>query len=404
MNILFVDAAVLPGDNSRTSILAKKFCQMGDDVTIINSNYYFKRKENDLDKNGKEVVDGITYITINVPVPNDFGKEFKKHCKKFAKALKRMCKMGSISKYKAIIVSSTTPYAVEPVIRYTDKQRIYFAYDICTIVSQDLLENFGLKEVTQEDRGLLEHKNFVYKMKSYERQGYNYSQKVISGLEYADRHLVSIGLSAKGYYVNMPNAVDVSDIKPPVFSKSENMKVLFCADENLRGLDDLFKAADNLEHVELNIARAEKETEIKDFASKYKVKVNIGSKEELMDDSDMIYYLMSDDPLNRYGEIPIDFLETMKLGKPIIQSDNKLNDMVGKAVCGKFVEFGDVETLKANLELFSGMPKQNLMLLGANGVKHIVENHNIDIMAEKYKEFLNKKYETVKVYKPEIFM
>jgi glycosyltransferase involved in cell wall biosynthesis len=99
---------------------------------------------------------------------------------------------------------------------------------------------------------------------------------------------------------------------------------------------------------------------------------------------DILYIGLQSQPLFRFGISPNKMFDYMMAGKPIIQAIDAGNNLVENANCGLFAEPENPIAISDALIKIKNMSIEQRANLGNNGRKYVIDNHNYNLLTEKY--------------------
>jgi glycosyltransferase involved in cell wall biosynthesis len=104
--------------------------------------------------------------------------------------------------------------------------------------------------------------------------------------------------------------------------------------------------------------------------------------------SDVLYLSVLDSVVYEYGISLNKIIDYMVAGKPIIASYSGYRSMIDEAECGVFVEAGNPEALRHEIERFASMPACERKAIGQRGRDWVIRNRNFRVLAESYLRIL----------------
>ena len=110
----------------------------------------------------------------------------------------------------------------------------------------------------------------------------------------------------------------------------------------------------------------------------------------LLSEMDALYVGLQRQPLFRFGVSPNKLMDYMMAAKPVIFAIEAGNDMVKDAGCGVSIPPEDSKAIaEAAIELASTSPEK-LAEMGKRGQKYILENHEYQILSDRFLEVLSR--------------
>lgn len=381
------------GPNMRWYYLARRFKELGCDVTIAGSSYFHKyiRKPRVSGLVSSEYIDGIRYIFIrNITYKGVLGRVanqilFPLMVRIFYK------KFMGVNKPDAIVVSSPPPFGVFSA-RYISKKAkallVYEVRDLWPMIIQELgdlssrhpyikilemTERYAVKKsdlVVSVKPGDYEYFKERYRLKKekfeYIPNGFIPIDNVQGGsrskLRRCEEHKFTIGyVGAMSAYYGLRELVEAAGI---LKEYGDIRFVLVGSGEDIDSLKEIKnqRSLDNVVFVG-NVAKEDVPVYLETF--------------------DVCYVGLKDVQANQYGISCNKIFEYMYAGKPIIASYNTRYDPVQYAQCGITVSPGSPESIvSAILELKKSSCKRKL--LGENARAYFDEYHDFSAIGERY--------------------
>ncbi len=400
MNILLINHyAGCPqcGMEFRPYYLAKIWQQKGHNVTIIAATYSHLRKNNKKvsQKIEEDKIDGIKYIWIQTPEYQGNGIGRIKNILTFTRTLSKNAKNFAISiRPDVVIASSTYPMDIKPAKKIADLSDAKLIFEIHDLWPLSPMELGGYSKFNP----------FIVWVQYFENYAYKKVDAVVSILPKTKQHCLEHGLKPeKWHYV--PNGIFIDDWQnqQPLDSKvSERLNeikqkglfsVAYTGNLSVANILDVFiKSKQYLEGKPVALILLGTGTELenlKKLAKNYKdvyffepiVKQMIP---KFLKKVDAVYIGLKKQPLFRFGISPNKIFDYMMAEKPIIHSVDAGNDLVAEAQAGISIEPENPKAVADAIIKLSQLSKNELIRLGQNGKKFVLENHNYYKIADKF--------------------
>lgn len=408
MNILLLNhyaGSPEMGMEFRPYYMAREWVKQGHKVIIIAGNYSHLRRKNPSVKVDftKEKIDGITYCWVKTGVYEGNGIKRAFSMARFTVKLWLRAKWIAKTFWPdAIVTSSTYPidtYAGQRIRRFAPKAKL--VHEVHDMWPATLVEVGGMSRFHP----------FVIVMQLGENSAYHNSDKIVSLLPFALKHMQKHGM-AKEKYVHVNNGIVLEDWENPQELPQEHERILRQIKESDKfvvgyfgghalsnALDDLLDVAqemcndrnvhfvlvgDGVEKAALK-ARAEREklsnVTFLSPVSKYAVP-------NLIKYFDCCYVGAKASPLYRFGVAMNKIFDGMMSGKPLLYAVNAPNDYVKKYHCGVSAIPGDRKSIRNAIEQLMQMPQEERNALGENGRQAVLANFEYSVLAKKFLEAL----------------
>jgi len=409
MNILLINhyaGSDALGMEYRPYYFAKEWKKLGHHTTIVAATYSHIRSHNpEINKTYEfSDVDGIEYLWIKTP---GYKSNSPKRFLNMLVFISRLCRLtpGILKKrrYDVVIASSTYPLDIFPAQKIARKSKAQLVYEVHDLWPLSPMELGGYSKWHP----------FIMLMQYAENFAYRKSDKVISLLPKTKEHMVAHGLEASKWFC-IPNGINESewmdyekiplDIRESILEirKKYSRIIAYTGTYGLaNALDSFLDAAKELKDIPVAFVlfgkgpeqlhlkeRIEKEGLLNVFLFGVVPKKAIP---DLLSFFDILYIGLQNQPLFRFGISPNKLIDYMMSGKPIIQSINAGNDMVGEAGCGISVEPENHLAIAQAIKKMFKMTDDELKILGENGKEFILKNHLNSSLAMKFIEVLQNK-------------
>ena len=408
MNILLINHyAGSPdmGMEFRPYYMAREWVKLGHKVVIIAGDYSHLRRKNPSvshDFTG-EKIDGIYYYWVKTGRYEGNGVKRALSMVRFTGKLWLKAKwIARKFRPDAIITSSTYPidtYAGQRIRHFAPRAKLI--HEVHDMWPATLVEVGGMSRFHP----------FVIVMQLGENSAYRNSDKIVSLLPCALKHMQKHGM-AKEKFVHVNNGIVLEDWKNPQELPKEHEQILrqikdsnkfvvgyFGGHALSNALDDLLDVAqemlgdtkihfvlvgDGVEKAALKERAQREELSNVTFLppiSKYAVP-------NLIKYFDCCYVGAKDSPLYRFGIAMNKIFDGMMSGKPLLYAVNAPNDYVKKYHCGVSASPGDKKSIENAIEQLVQMSQEERNKLGENGHKAVFENFEYSILAKKFLEAL----------------
>jgi glycosyltransferase involved in cell wall biosynthesis len=103
---------------------------------------------------------------------------------------------------------------------------------------------------------------------------------------------------------------------------------------------------------------------------------------------DLLYFSVHVSTVWKYGQSLNKVIDYMLAGKPVVASYTGYPSMINEADCGTYVEAGDVEALRAEIQRYAVMDEAQREVVGARGRQWIMAHRNYETLAQAYMRIL----------------
>lgn len=393
------------GMEFRPYYMAREWVKLGHRVIIIAGDYSHLRRKNPSVKADftKEKIDGINYCWVKTGAYEGNGVKRALSMARFTRKLWLKAKwIAKTFRPDVIITSSTYPidtYAGQRIRHFASKAKL--VHEVHDMWPATLIEVGGMSRFHP----------FVIVMQIGENSAYHHSDKVVSLLPCALKHMQKHGMT-KEKYVHVNNGIVLEDWKNPQELPQEHKQILrqikdagkfvvgyFGGHALSNALDDLLDVAqeilsdtkihfvlvgDGVEKAALEERAQREELSNVTFLppiSKYAVP-------NLIKYFDCCYVGAKDSPLYRFGIAMNKIFDGMMSGKPLLYAVNAPNDYIKKYHCGVSASPGDKKSIRNAIEQLKQMPQEERNRLGENGRRAVLENFEYSVLAKKFLEAL----------------
>jgi len=393
------------GMEFRPYYMATEWCKQNHKVTIVAaSNSHVRQKQPPVNSPYDiQNIDGIDYIWIKTPPYDENNINRIWNILTFLRGLytyKRWLKL----KVDVVISSSTYTLDIFPARKIALANKAKLIYEVHDLWPLSPIELGGYSK----------YHPFIYLVQLAENYAYKYSDQVVSMLPNALEYMQGHGLNRKKYH-HIPNGIKISewnDIKVShgsqilvdelqSYKKKGFLTIGYAGSIGLaNALDALVRAADMLRDHKIKfvvIGKGPEKESLLHLSEQLNL-TNISFYEPVPKDQlpailevlDILYIGLQHQSLFRFGISPNKLIDYMMAAKPVVQAIKAGNDMVSEAQCGITVEPENPDAIaRAILEL-QKMNKSQLQKLGENGKKYVIENHDYQILAEKFLQIIKK--------------
>lgn len=301
-----------------------------------------------------------------------------------------------------VIASSTYPLDIFPATKIAKLAKAKLVFEVHDLWPLSPMELGGYSKWHP----------FIMIMQMAENYAYKNADKVVSMLPKALEHMKVHGLSAEKFEY-IPNGIIVEEWDKSKILPSEHLNAIQTEKENNRqiiayagshgianALDSLIYAMEKLQDKPVTLfligGGPEKENLIQLVKSKkiqnvkFLLSLNKNLIPALLDKMDILYIGLQNQSLFRFGISPNKLIDYLMAGKPIIQAINAGNDIVAEANCGISVEPENNEKISEAIIKILNMSENEKLVLGQNGNKYCLANHDYKILADKFLNVLSK--------------
>lgn len=411
MNIILINhyaGSNRHGMEYRPYFMAKRWVQAGHQVTIVAASFSHLRGLNP-DMQGKgtmeEMIDGIRYFWIRCPEYKGNGMGRIRNMLTFLAGLYRYQKqITAQGKPDAVIASSTYPLDIYPAHQIAKKNGAKLIYEVHDLWPLSPMELGGMSA---------KHP-YIMLMQAAENYCYKHSDAVVSILPCAKEHMVEHGMAPEKF-VCIPNGIVKEDWETPIDPEKAPYRELLQEFHNqgyfligytgahgiANALDSFIEAGGMLKDKKIKLILVGQGPErdrlmqkVVDLGLRNTVELLSAVKRSdvpaLLSEMDALYVGLQRQPLFRFGVSPNKLMDYMMAAKPVIFAIEAGNDMVKDAGCGVSIPPEDSKAIaEAAIELAS-TPPEKLAEMGKRGQKYILENHEYQILSDRFLEVLSR--------------
>ena len=411
MNIILINhyaGSNRHGMEYRPYYMAKRWVQAGHQVTIVAASFSHLRGLNP-DMQGKgtmeEMIDGVRYFWIRCPEYKGNGMGRIRNMLTFLAGLYRYQKqITAQGKPDAVIASSTYPLDIYPAHQIAKKNGAKLIYEVHDLWPLSPMELGGMSA---------KHP-YIMLMQAAENYCYKHSDAVVSILPCAKEHMVEHGMAPEKF-VCIPNGIVKEDWEAPIDPEKAPYRELLQEFHNqgyfligytgahgiANALDSFIEAGGMLKDKKIKLILVGQGPErdrlmqkVVDLGLRNTVELLSAVKRSdvpaLLSEMDALYVGLQRQPLFRFGVSPNKLMDYMMAAKPVIFAIEAGNDMVKDAGCGVSIPPEDSKAIaEAAIELAS-TPPEKLAEMGKRGQKYILENHEYQILSDRFLEVLSR--------------
>ena len=411
MNIILINhyaGSNRHGMEYRPYFMAKRWVQAGHQVTIVAASFSHLRGLNP-DMQGKstmeETIDGVRYFWIRCPEYKGNGMGRIRNMLTFLAGLYRYQKqITAQGKPDAVIASSTYPLDIYPAHQIAQKNGAKLIYEVHDLWPLSPMELGGMSA---------KHP-YIMLMQAAENYCYKHSDAVVSILPCAKEHMVEHGMAPEKF-VCIPNGIVKEDWEAPIDPEKAPYRELLQEFHNqgyfligytgahgiANALDSFIEAGGMLKDKKIKLILVGQGPErdrlmqkVVDLGLRNTVELLSAVKRSdvpaLLSEMDALYVGLQRQPLFRFGVSPNKLMDYMMAAKPVIFAIEAGNDMVKDAGCGVSIPPEDSKAIaEAAIELAS-TPPEKLAEMGKRGQKYILENHEYQILSDRFLEVLSR--------------
>lgn len=383
---------------------SKEFVKLGHEVMIVAASYSHARIKNPVvtKKITDEIIDQIKYRWLKTPIykGNGIGRVY--HMLVYNYLLWRNAeRIAKDFRPDVVIASGVTP------LDFIGCNKI-----AKVAKAKKLLEIGDLWPLTPiELGGYSKFHPFIIIMQWAENYAYKNADAVISLLPYAKKHMVSHGLQEDRFYY-IPNGIvkDNWDDQESIPKEHQNIidrlkregNFLICYAgghgmvNSLKSIIDAVAKLENHNIFLILVGNGQEKDNLITYVNTTGIKnvcflnpVAKSAIHSLLKSMDVLYVGLQKGPLFRFGISPNKIFDYMMAAKPIIQAIAAGNNIVQEANCGLSVEPENSDAIAEAIMILHSMSEKERNILGNNGYRYVIKNHNYIDLAKKYIEVMN---------------
>jgi len=379
------------GMEYRHFYLGKELIRAGHEVVIISGSFSHLHKQRPAIDGlySLENIDGIKYCWLQTPpYVKSISLGRLKNMYMFKNNLQKL-PLTDMPQPDAVVVSSPS---MLPVI---------FAKKICKKFKAKLI--FEIRDIwpltLREIGNLSSFHPLVMYMKYYEKYGYKHADFVVSLLPDASEYYEKCGMK-KEKFRYIPNGID-----PTLWENTCDTKIDFNIPEKkfIVGYAGTLGVANALDFFVLAAQLLREREEIHfviagDGGEKESLKamsdslhnltfvdaVPKSSVPALLEQFDVCYIGLRNEPLFRFGVSPNKLFDYMMAAKPVIYAIGSSNKPVDEAECGITIPPGSPEAIAEAVLSIYKMTNEERNSMGQKGKNYVLKNHAYETLAQKY--------------------
>jgi len=406
MNILLVNHyAGNPslGMEYRPYYFARAWQEQGHRVYIVAASFaHLRFKQIPVDSDfDQKILDGISYIILKTPPYH--GNTVKRiiNMLSFIRRLYQYEKwLPADFKPDVVIASSTYTLEIFPLKKIADKLKAKLIFEVHDLWPLSPIELGGYSR----------YHPYILLMQYAENYAYKYCAATVSLLPMALEHMQAHGLPPDRFY-HIPNGIRVEDWQQPtdlpephqscIKNLKEQRTFLVCYTGSFgiaNALDCFIRAAKEVADKNIHfilVGDGPQKTQLTNIAEEELIRnctilprVPKNIMPVLLSKMDVLYASFQRQSLFRFGISPNKIMDYMMAGKPIIQAIDAGNDMISDARCGITVEPENVIAVADAVIQLYRMGENERKMLGENGKKYVIANHDYKILASRFIEIL----------------
>jgi glycosyltransferase involved in cell wall biosynthesis len=389
------------GMEFRHYYLSKELVKRGYNVYIITASYshLFYNKPEIKEDFTIDNIDGINYVWVKVPEYKE-SHDKKRVLKWFIFTFKTCFNLpiDKFSKPNIILVSPMAPFPIISGYKWAKKFKARLFYEVKDIWPLTLIEIGGYSP----------NHPFIKLMEWFERFAYKKTEKVISVLPLAWKHMEKQGMN-KSKFVYIPNGIDLEDynINEPLpkemeakiakdkfiigytgtIGKANALEFLIDAAYKLKGYKDIVFLIVGKGMEENNLKNKVKDLELDNVIFLPPVKkTQVQSVLKLVD---VCYIGLRNEKIFEFGVSPNKLFDYMYAGKPILYAINSGNKPVEEANCGISVDAENPDAIANGILKLYNLSQEGRKKLVENGKNYVLKYHTYKYIADKFEEIIN---------------
>ncbi len=402
MRILYIDhyvGSLRHGMEFRPYYIAREWVRLGHHVTMVGASHAHVRSRQP-ETHGpvtEETIDGIDYRWLQTPAYEGNGGQRVRNMLSFVRALYGQRNRFVSERPDVVIASSTYPWDIYParsIARRAGARLVFELHDLWPMSPQEI-------------GGLSRWHPFIMAIQHGEDYACRHADAIVSILPHADRHLLTRGMPAERYH-HVPNGIDFgewdTDYRAPPNAatalaeqlRAQGRLVIGYAGSHSPGnaldtLLDLAAAIDDLPVSIVLVGGGPSKPGLIEAARQrglahlhFTDPVPKADVPDTLRAFDALYYGLIPSPLYRFGVSANKLFDYMAAGRPIIQSNNASNDLVGEAGCGFSVGPNDVPALTSVMRKLLALSPAERQAMGERGERFVRKHHDHRILAKHF--------------------
>ncbi len=389
------------GMEYRHYYLAKEFLKMGFSVYIITASYsHLFTNLPDVKKSFNiEKIDGINYVWVKVPkYKNSWDK--KRVIKWVVFTFKTLFKLPvkNMTTPDIIILSPMAPFPIVSAYRWSRRFKAKLIFEVKDIWPLSLIEIGGYSK----------YHPFILVMGLFEKFAYKKSDKIISVLPLAYKHIKNMGLN-NDKFTYIPNGISLDELeqKKPLsdeiksFIPENKFIIVYAGTFGIaNALEYLLKAASLLKDYNdihfILVGKGMEENNLKELAKNLELSnisfippVSKNQIQGILKLCNACYIGWKKEKIYKYGISANKIFDYMYSARPVLHSYSGEADLIKQANCGITVEAENPEAIADAILKLYNMPEEQRNALGKNGKEYVLKYHTYEKITDKFEEIFN---------------
>ena len=343
-----------------------------------------------------ENIDGINYVWVKVP-KYKHAHDKKRVLKWFIYTLKTLFKLpiNRLEKPDVVVVSPIAPFPIITGYRWAKKFNAKLIYEVKDLWPLTLIEIGGYSS----------NNLFIKFMEFFEKFAYKKSDKVVSVLPLAYKHMLEKGLKFEKF-IYIPNGICVEELKEEE-PLPERVEVLIPKGKFIVTYAGTFGKANALEYLieSANILKNHKdihfllvgkgmeEEKLRKMVKEMKLNnvtflppVSKKQIQAILKLSSVCYIGLRKRDIFKYGVSPNKLYDYLYSGKPIIYATDSGNNPIEDAKCGISVEPENPKAIAEGILSLYRIPPEERKEMGKRGKEYVLKYHTYKVIADKYEQ------------------
>lgn len=388
------------GMEFRPYYLAKKWVEWGNNVTIAAGTYSHLRLKQP--KTGHQNVDGIDYLWLWT---NQYqGNGVMRLIGMLIFTLQLILRSVFISlkvRPDVVIASSTYTLDIFPAYLIAKMSRATLVFEIHDLWPLTLIEVGGMSK----------HHPFCLLMRLGEWFAYKFSDKVVSIIPLAYKHVAKDGVVAENF-LHVPNGIhlesmvsrsSISEDLTSLISQAKddgNLCIGYAGSINaINNLQAVLQAAKDLQDEKVvffilgpgsdrdNLINMQQEMGLANVVIYQQIPKN--TVYDFLQAMDVLYLGGLKGPLFReFGMSSNKLFDYMYVGRPVIEAWDDGGKLVERAACGFSIPADEPLELVKVIKQIQVMNHVDLEKMGQKGKKYVLEHHDYNVLARNFLDFI----------------
>jgi len=385
------------GMEYRPYYLSRNWVRQGHQVTVAASSFSHLRRRNPMisSRTFEEMVDGIRYFWIRGPSYHGNGLGRVRNMVSFVLGL--FLHARRIGRADLVIASSTYPLDIIPawwVAHRSGARLVFEVHDLWPLSPMEL-------------GGMSRWHPFILVMQCAENFAYRVSDKVVSLLPKADRHMIEHGMSPEKF-VYLPNGICLDEWAAASEEVPSELHETLLARKALgeflvgyagahgiaNALTTLIDAAARLRNQSVCIVligEGPEKANLERLASDlglvniiFSAAVSKKAIPAVLAMFDVLYIASTRSPIYRFGISPNKLMDYMMAAKPIICAIEAGNDPVAEADCGLSIAPEDGQLLADAILSLRSLTVDQREKMGLRGRAYVTQHHDYSVLAADF--------------------